>query len=460
MATVSAGSIERPAGHLVTVLSTVSALAGLLFGYDTGVISGAILFVQEDFHLTVRQEELVVGAVLIGATFGAAFGGRLADALGRRKILIWVALLFIVGAVGTALAQDATWLAVGRVVVGVAIGIASFTAPLYISEISPAEVRGRLVSLNQLMITIGIVCAYLADYALADARAWRWMFGLAAIPGAILLAGLFYVPESPRWYMRQGDRTRARVVLARIRRASDIDPELAEIESSLNQQEGSWHELLSVHLRPALIIGICLAVFQQFTGINTVIYYAPTIFQYAGLQSKSVAILATAGVGVINVLMTVVALWLLDRVGRRPLLLWGIVGMIVSLGILGFGFLSPSLTHVLAPISVACVMVYVACFAISLGPIFWLMISEIYPLKIRGRAMSVATMMNWASNLLVALTFLSLLNTLGKPLTFWLYALIGVIAWIFVLRMVPETKGRTLEEIEREFRAGEALSQR
>jgi MFS transporter, SP family, galactose:H+ symporter len=460
MATVQAGSIERPAGHLVTVLSTVSALAGLLFGYDTGVISGAILFVQEDFHLTVRQEELVVGAVLIGATFGAAFGGRLADALGRRKILIWVALLFIVGAVGTALAQDATWLAIGRVVVGVAIGIASFTAPLYISEISPAEVRGRLVSLNQLMITIGIVCAYLADYALADARAWRWMFGLAAIPGAILLVGLFYVPESPRWYMRQGDRTRARVVLARIRKASDIDPELAEIETSLGQQEGSWHELLSARLRPALIIGVCLAAFQQFTGINTVIYYAPTIFQFAGLQSKSVAILATAGVGVINVLMTVVALWLLDRVGRRPLLLWGIVGMIVSLGILGFGFLSPSLTHVLAPISVACVMVYVACFAISLGPIFWLMISEIYPLKIRGRAMSVATMMNWASNLLVALTFLSLLNTLGKPLTFWLYALIGVIAWIFVLRMVPETKGRTLEEIEREFRAGEALSQR
>jgi MFS transporter, SP family, galactose:H+ symporter len=460
MASSQVISADRPASHLVTVLSAVSALAGLLFGYDTGVISGAILFVRDDFRLTDFQQELVVSAVLLGATLGAAFGGKLADAFGRRKVLGWVAVLFVIGALGTGLAPNTALLAVGRVVVGIAIGIASFTAPLYISEISPADVRGTLVSLNQLMITIGIVCAYLADYALSNSHAWRWMFGLAAIPAIILLIGVFFVPESPRWFMRQGARDRARAVLERIRTASEVEPELAEIEGSLNQQEGSWHELLSPALRPALIIGIGLAVFQQFTGINTVIYYAPTIFQYAGLHSKSAAILATAGVGVINVLLTIVALWLLDRVGRRPLLLWGLVGMIVSLGILGFGFLSPSLTHVLAPISVACVMLYVACFAISLGPIFWLMIAEIYPLKIRGRAMSVATMMNWGSNLVVALTFLSLLSSLGRPLTFWLYAFVGVLAWIFVLRMVPETKGRTLEEIEREFRTGEALSQR
>jgi len=229
--------------------------------------------------------------------------------------------------------------------------------------------------------------------------------------------------------------------------------ELVEIESSLNKQEGSWRELLSPALRPALIIGIGLAAFQQFTGINTVIYYAPTIFQLAGLKSNSVAILATAGVGIVNVLMTVVALWLLDRAGRRALLLWGIVGMVITLGFLGFAFVSPNLTQILSPVAVVCVMLYVACFAISLGPVFWLMISEIYPLKIRGRAMGVATVSNWGSNMIVALTFLSLLEWLGHAWTFWVYALVGVAAWIFVYKLVPETKGKTLEEIEAEWRS-------
>jgi MFS transporter, SP family, galactose:H+ symporter len=440
-------------GGFVFTISAVSALAGLLFGYDTGVISGAILFVQEDFRLSNLHEEIVVSAVLLGAMIGAAIGGRLADRFGRRSVLIQVACLFILGALGTALAPGMLWLAIGRVVVGVAIGIASFTAPLYISEISPAQVRGKLVSLNQLMITIGILVSYLADYGLAGSRGWRWMFGLAAIPALILLAGLLFVPESPRWFIRQNLRDRAREVLAKIRQPFEIDPEIAEIEASLTHQEGGWHELLSANLRPALVIGIGLAIFQQFTGINTVIYYAPTIFQLAGLQSHSAAILATAGVGVINVLLTVVALELLDRAGRRPLLLYGLIGMIISLALLGFAFLTRNPTPALAWTSVVCVMAYVACFAISLGPIFWLMIAEIYPLKIRSRAMGIATMANWGSNLLVALTFLSLLEFLGRPWTFWLYALVGVIAWIFVLRIVPETKGKTLEQIEAEWRS-------
>jgi SP family galactose:H+ symporter-like MFS transporter len=367
-------------------------------------------------------------------------------------MLIQVALLFMAGAIGTSLAPSPAWLSSGRLVVGIAIGIASFTAPLYISEISPADVRGKLVSLNQLMITIGIVCSYLADYALAGIRGWRAMFGLAAIPAVILLIGLFFVPESPRWFVNQGLRVQARAVLLRVRKATEADSELAEIERSLSQQEGGWRELLSPGLRPALIIGIGLAVFQQFTGINTVIYYAPTIFKFAGFQSAA-AILATAGVGIINVLFTIVALWLLDRAGRRPLLLYGLVGMILSLGVLGFAFLSPDMTPVMAGVSVGSVMVYVACFAIGLGPVFWLMISEIYPLKIRGRAMGVAAVANWGSNLLVALTFLSLLRSIGRPWTFWLYALVGLIAWFFVFRRVPETKGKTLEQIEASWRA-------
>jgi MFS transporter, SP family, galactose:H+ symporter len=453
MTTADVAAAPPRAGYFVFTISAVSALAGLLFGYDTGVISGAILFVQEDFRLSTFQEEAVVGAVLLGAMIGAAAGGRLADYFGRRNVLMQVACLFILGALGTAVAPGTAWLAAGRVVVGMAIGIASFTAPLYISEISPAPIRGKLVSLNQLMITIGILVSYLADYALAASRGWRWMFGLAAIPAGILLVGLLFVPESPRWYVRQRLHERAREVLMKIRKPFEVDPELAEIEASLTQQQGSWRELLSLRLRPALAIGVGLAIFQQFTGINTVIYYAPTIFQLAGLPSHSAAILATAGVGVVNVLLTILALELLDRVGRRPLLLYGLVGMIVSLALLGIGFLTQTPTPVLAWVSVICVMAFVACFAISLGPIFWLMIAEIYPLKIRSRAMGVATMANWGSNLLVALTFLSLLRALGRPWTFWLYALVGVVAWVFVFRMVPETKGKTLEQIEADWRS-------
>ena len=444
--------IKPATGHFVALISWISALAGLLFGYDTGVISGAILFVQKDFALTTLEEEVVVAAVLLGAVVGAIFGGRFADRFGRRNVLIGVAILFIIGAIGTALAPTATWLAIGRVIVGVAIGVASFTAPLYISEVSPANVRGKLVSLNQLMITIGIVASYLADYGLADMRGWRWMFGLAAIPAIILAVGLFFVPESPRWLMSRSRNAQARSVLERIRETSQVDAELAEIESSLHQQEGSWRELLRPALRPALVVGIGLAVFQQFTGINTVIYYAPTIFQFAGLHSASAAILATVGVGIVNVALTIVALRVIDRAGRRPLLLYGLVGMILSLALLGFAFLSSTLSSMVAWIAVISLALYVACFAIGLGPVFWLMIAEIYPLKIRGRAMGVATVANWGSNLIVALTFLSLLHVLGKPWTFWLYGIVGIVAWIFVYRLVPETKGRTLEEIEARWR--------
>jgi len=458
MTTANAVGARTQSSTFVFTISAVSALAGLLFGYDTGVISGARLFVQEDFHLSTLQDEVAVAAALLGCLIGAAFSGPLADRFGRRTVLIQVACLFILGAFGTALSSGMVWLSVGRLVVGIAIGIASYTAPLYISEISPARVRGKLVSLNQLMITIGILVSYLVDYALTASRGWRWMFGLAAIPGLILLIGLLFVPESPRWYVKQLLGDRAREVLAKIRKPFEVDSELAEIEASFTQQEGSWRELWSPNLRPALVIGVGLAVFQQFTGINTVIYYAPTIFQLAGLQSKASAILATAGVGVVNVLLTILALELLDRVGRRPLLIWGLIGMVLSLALLGIGFLTQNPTPALAWTSMICVMAYVACFAISLGPIFWLMIAEIYPLKLRSRAMSLAAAANWGSNFLVALTFLTLLDALGRPGTFWLYAFVGIVALVFVLRLVPETKGKTLEQIEASWRSRRDLA--
>jgi SP family galactose:H+ symporter-like MFS transporter len=440
--------------RFVTMVAGISALGGLLFGYDTGVISGAILFIQRDFGLSATLEEVVVSSVLSGAVIGAAVGGTLADRFGRRRVLILTAAIFALGAVGTALAPSVAWLIVGRVIVGAAIGVASFTAPLYISEVSPVDIRGRLVSLNQIALTAGIVISYLVDYALSGARGWRWMFGLAAIPAAALGIGMLFVPESPRWLVGRALPDQARAVLRRIRGTASVDRELKEIQTGLDQQGGRWSELLSPLARPALIVGIGLAIFQQVTGINTVIYYAPTIFQFAGFKSASVAILATVGVGVVNVLMTIAAMLLLDRVGRRPLLLTGLVGMVLSLGVLGLAFSLPNLLQELGWIAVGSLMLYVGAFAIGLGPVFWLLISEIYPLKIRGLAMSMATVANWGVNLLVALTFLTLIQIMGRSGTFWLYGLVGVGAWIFAYRLVPETKGRSLEEIESHWRSG------
>jgi sugar porter (SP) family MFS transporter len=327
--------------------------------------------------------------------------------------------------------------------------MASFIAPLYIAEVAPVNIRGALVSLNQLAITVGIVVSYLVDFYFAATGGWRWMLGLAVVPSIILGIGMYFMPASPRWLFSKGATDKARSVLERIRMTKNVDLEITEIKESLiSEKESKWADLLTPTVRPALIVGVGLAVFQQLTGINTVIYYAPTILLFAGLESAAVSILATAGIGVINVLMTVVAILLIDRVGRRPLLLIGLVGMVISLGILGLAFALPGLSSSLGLLAVISLMLYVGSFAIGLGPVFWLMISEIYPLKIRGRAMSTATVVNWGMNLLVAITFLSLIQILGTPGTFWLYSVIRIGAIIFVYSFVPENKGKSLEEIE------------
>lgn len=400
------------------------------------------------------MEEIVVSSVLLGSLVGAVVGGILADRLGRRRLLILTALVFGLGAIGAALAPGTPWLLAARVVAGTAIGIASFVAPLYISEIAPVAIRGKLVSINQVALTSGIVISYVVDYAFAGSQAWRWMFALAVIPAAAFGIGLMFIPNSPRWLVDRGHADQARDVLKRIRGTEQVDGELSEIRHSVAQQKGHWSELLSPLLRPAMIVGIGLAIAQQITGINTVIYYAPTIFRFAGLSSASVAILASVGVGVVNVVLTVVAMQLIDRVGRRPLLLVSLAGMSLSLFVLGLAFSLPQLSGSLGWIAVASLMVYVGSFAVGLGPVFWLMLSEIYPLRIRGRAMSVGTVANWSANLLVALSFLTLTQVLGKPATFWLYGVISIVAWFFAFFLVPETKGRSLEEIEAHWRAG------
>ena len=434
-------------------IAVTAALCGLLFGYDTGVISGALLFLKKDFGLSALSQGLVTGAVLAGAMPGSGFSGWLADRFGRRRLVIAVSALFFCASIVTALASNVVWLIGGRILVGLAIGVCSYIGPLYISEIAPAERRGALVSLNQLLITVGILISYLVDYLLAGGEHWRWMFGVAAFPAVVLGAGMLTLPESPRWLVLQGHYETARQVLLRVRSGEDeVDEELTTVESVTIEGEPpeagiGWRQLLAPRYRAALVLGISLAVFQQVTGINTIIYYAPTIFQLAGFGSAAQSILATAGVGAVNVLMTVVSLKLLDRLGRRPLLLGGIAGMIASLGILGFVFRLGSESPALAWMAVVSVMVYVASFAVSLGPIFWLLISEIYPLQVRGAAMGVATMANWTSNLLVALTFLALVESIGAANTFWLYGLISVGSFVFSYRCVPETKGWTLEDI-------------
>ena len=449
-ATHHAASIHTQNRRFVYLAAVFAGLGGLLFGYDTGVISGAQLFFANDFSLSTFALEVMVAAGLAGAAAGALLGGRLADLFGRRTLLIITALIFAAGAVLCAVAPSAAILFAGRIIVGLGIGLSSGTVPVYISEVSPPDARGWTVSLFQLSITVGILLAYLVDYAFSQSQGWRWMFGLAVIPAAIFALGMYFLPESPRWLIRRGRQEAARAILSRIRDTPDVDSELQEIERSFveSQEHGNWRDLLSPALRPALIVGIGLAVLQQITGINTVIYYAPKIIQSAGISSASGAILTTAGIGTVNVLMTIVSMWLIDRVGRRPLLLTGIAGMVATLGVLGWAFHSASPSGALSWLAVISIMVYVASFAISLGPIFWLLIAEIYPLKVRSSSEGLAATFNWGSNLVVSLTFLTLLAQIGATRTFWLYGLFAIGAWLFSYYLVPETKGHTLEQIE------------
>jgi len=446
---------QPPGGAFVYISAAIAALGGLLFGYDTGVISGAELFLKNDFTLSIVALEVIVSGVLAGAAVGALLGGRMADLFGRRRLLIATAIIFAAGGLACAAATSPAVLIVGRIVVGLGIGLASASVPVYISEVSPANARGWQVSLFQLAITVGILVAYIVDYAFAAIQGWRWMFGLAVVPAAIFGLGMLFLPESPRWLARRGHHDKARAMLMRIRGTSDVSAELQEIEGSLTHanERGQLSDLLAPSIRPALLVGIGLAIFQQVTGINTVIYYAPLIIQSAGISSASGAILATAGIGLVNVLMTIVAMWLIDRMGRRPLLLVGIAGMAITLGLLGLAFYVSGKSVALVWLAVISMMVYVGSFAISLGPIFWLLISEIYPLKIRNSTEGLSAAFNWGSNLLVSLTFLTLLQMIGPTRTFWLYGLLAVAAWIFSYFRVPETKGRTLEEIEEFWRS-------
>ncbi len=436
--------VVRP---FVFLVASVAALGGLLFGYDTGVISGAVLFVTRDFGLSTALQAFTVSIVLLGAIAGSAVAGTLADRIGRRMTLLAAGVIFGAGALLSAFAPSIVVLLVARSIVGIAIGFSSVVAPLYISEVAPPNVRGALVSLYQFAITIGILAAFLLDYALAASGAWRWMLGLAVVPSLILIVGMTLLPESPRFLFKIGRVDDARDELRNIAGGAQIDDEERSIVASLAVKKGGFAALASPTARAALFVGVALAFLQQVTGINTVIYYGPRIFQMAGIGSNEASILATAAVGVVNVLLTLVAIFFVDGVGRKPLLYAGCAGMGISLAALAFAFSQPNLHGALAAIALVATMMYVGSFAYSLGPIVWLLISEIFPLQARGLGMSLCTLANWAANFFVSQFFLTMIERLGRPLTFAVYATLCVVTIVFVARAVPETKHEMLEEI-------------
>ena len=438
--------------RFVTRVAIIAAIGGLLFGYDTGVISGALLYLKDALHASSFEQEAAVGSLLLGACGGAIMAGGLAGSIGRRWTLILAGIIYIVGGLASAFAPTIWFLIIARFVLGFAVGTASFVAPMYISELVPKQLRGGMTSFNQLMITSGILLAYIVNFAFKDAaNNWRWMLGLSVVPGIALALGMLRQKDTPRWLMEQGREEEAHQVLCRARNRQDdvVNEELEEIRTAA-AEEGSVRDLTGPRVRPMLILGLSLAILQQLVGINTVIYYAPTILKYAGVTTSS-AVTQTVFIGATNVLFTIVAVMLLDKLGRRFFLIAGTALCALSLAALAIFFGSKSLQQSSGWIALVALMVYIAGFAAGLGPVFWLMISEIFPLRVRPPAMSVSTVGNWGANFIVSFTFLSLISAAGRAGTFWIYAGIAVFSTAYFALRVPETRGRTLEEIEHEL---------
>lgn len=444
----------------VTLVSIVAALGGLLFGFDTAVVSGAIGFMKEKFGLNEFQVGWAVSSLIVGCILGAALTGIIADKFGRKKVLIAAALLFIIGTLGSAIPSTFSGYIIARMIGGLGIGITSTLCPLYNAEIAPAKYRGRLVALNQLAVVTGIFVVYfvnmgiagMGDHAWGVENAWRWMFGVGVIPGVLFLVLLFFVPESPRWLITQGRPADSLPILVKIHGEELARQEVLDIKESIKEKQGSLRDLFKPGLRLALIVGVMLAVLQQVTGINAVMYYAPEIFKQAGAGTNG-ALVQTIMVGFINFIFTILALWLIDRVGRKALLLIGSSLMAVCLLVIGFAFQTGHTSGLLILISI---LVYVAAFAISLGPVVWVIMSEIFPNHIRGKATAIASMMLWLADYVVSQSFPPLLSSAGPAITFWIFGVLALFTFLFTWRVVPETKGKSLEQIEEMWSAKQA----
>lgn len=432
------------------------SLGGLLFGYDTGVISGAILFIQNQLHLDSWGQGWVVSAVLLGAVLGSIVIGPMSDRYGRRRLLIAAAVVFIIGALGSGFAGGVATLIVSRVVLGLGVGTASSLIPTYLAELSPADKRGFLTGLFQLMVMTGILIAYISNYALSGLfSGWRWMLGGAAIPALILFLGALVLPESPRFLVRQGREQEAGQVLSRMYAGNTdaVRVNLEQIREQAAVEDGGWHELFGSFARPALIAAIGLAVFQQVMGCNTVLYYAPTIFTDVGF-GVAAALIAHIGIGVFNVLVTVLGIAIMDKVDRKSMLIGGAVGMAVSLFVMSIAMKFSGGSRAAAVMCVVALTVYIAFFSATWGPVMWIMIGEMFPLNIRGLGNSLGSTVNWAANAIVSLTFPALLNAFGTGSLFIGYGGMCVLAIWFVKRRVFETRNRSLEEIEEWLRGG------
>jgi sugar porter (SP) family MFS transporter len=432
-------------------ITAVAALGGFLFGYDTGVISGALLYIKPDFGLSTFGQQAVVASLLLGAVFGALVGGQLTDRVGRRKVLLGSAFVFALGALASAASPSTAALIASRFVIGLGLGASSMAVPLYLAEMAPKERRGRLVSMNQFLITVGILVAYGVGYALASAEAWRWMLGLAAVPAIGMFAGLITLPESPRWLLSRDREDEALDVLRRTRPADEVDDEAREIRRTIEEEStSSYRDLLAKPLRPALKVGIGVPAINQLVGVNAVIYYTPTILKQTGFGS-SASILGSVGVGVVNVALTAVALALIDRVGRRPLVLGGVAAVTVALAFLGALYLLPSQDGVVGGLIVAGLCVYIAAFAASLGIAIWLFSSEVYPTEVRGKGASLGVFTHWGLDFVISLTVLSLISALTETGMFWLYGVFALAGFFYLRHHLPETRGRSLEQVDREL---------
>lgn len=449
---VQRGALRRSKVYLYLV-SMVAAVGGFLFGYDLSIVSGAVIFLRKEFNLTPNEVGFAVSSAVIGCLLGPfIIGAGLSDWLGRKKVLLITAVIFGVGALGTAIPRNMTEFNFFRILGGVGVGVASVISPMYISEIAPARLRGRLVTVNQLAIVTGSLASIIVSYFLSFSESWRWMFASECIPVLLLLAGLAFVPESPRWLVEKNHHSKALAILTKIDGAANAEQEMKEITASLQEESGTFSELFQPGMRIALLIAVVLAVLQQFTGVSPLLFYTPIIFQKAGFERASDAILQSIIVNVWNLACTVIAFWLVDRLGRRPLLITGCSGMALGLSLMGVFF-----HYDVKGFSIVLVMfLCVGSYVISLAPLAWLIMSEIFPTRIRGRAMAIASFALWMAAFIGAQSFPPLLSYVEGSFgtaagVFWIYAAVCVFAVVFGWLMVPETKGKSLEEIGRSW---------
>ena len=456
-------SAENRNKLFIIIIASIAAIGGFLFGFDTGVISGTLIFLQDakGWALTDSQLGGVTTAVLLGAMLGCLISGKITDIFGRRKIIILTAVIFMCGAVLSGSAPDVHFLIISRLFLGIGIGIASFSVPLYIAEISPARIRGALVTINQLMITVGILVSYITDYWLAndaDPFSWRLMFHIGFIPGFMLFIGMFFLPETPRWLMSKGRYKEGESVLRRVEDPDMFDASLNKLKEEIIDDQtnrSSVKQIFKPWLKYPLLIGVGIMILTEFTGIDTIVYYTPKIFRIAGYISNEQSILPAIIVGGANVLFTIISIFLLDRIGRRRLYFIGISGLVITLFLLGFCFhFQNELGGIFSMLTIATMFLFIGSFALSFGPLSWLIISEIFPLKFRGSGMSIGAFTLWTATAIVNYSFLKIVDALTLAGTFWAFTIMGIISGIWGFFLIPETKGKSLEYIEDHWRQG------